>query len=1202
MNHLFPPVFRFRQLFACGGLVLLCWLALLPPAWAELQLTAEERAWLQNHPVLRHAPDPDYAPFEFRNADGNIEGIASETLHKVADLLGLRIESMPTTSWAASLAMVERQEADLVTVATPTAERERYLLFTNAYADFPDLLLLRQGTTLASRALTNKEMLHQLSGKVVAGIKGWAINEEMQNKNPRIRFRWYDDVKTLLTALSLGEVDATFLNRATAGYWTQRLHITNLRSAGESDFIYHLSFAVRSDWPILRELFNKALAELTAKEHRQIQSRWVMLPELPDEQRAHSLKNIFSIILFLLFLLLLGAYLYRRFAGLLLQSLNRSEAAKPKGAEPLPVNRLLLWLPAVVAVLGLAVTWFWYDFALQGVQRNLQSDFDYQAREIVQRIQQRMVAYEQVLRGVRGLFDILEEVEREDFRRYVEALQLQKRYPGIQATGYLHWLPHDKKERWVQTVRQEGYSDYWVWPEGERPFYSPVLYVEPFNSRNARAFGYDLYSDAVRRKALEQARDGGLPSISGKVTLVQEDEIGKEQVGFVLFMPIYRQGHHPVTLQERQERLLGWAYAAFRMEELMAGILGAFPTDFDLEIYDCDCVVSENVLYDSDKSLAAQMQKSNLFTLHQRLEMTDRIWTILITSRESFEARLDAQRPLFVLVSGVLSTILLAVLVWLLVSGRRRALRMAQQMTARFHDELQKNKRFSDIMNDVEAYIYIKDRQRRYVYANRLTLQLFGCSAEQLFGRRDEEFFTSEDHLAALIAVDKQVLSTAEPSRVERVVTPLHKGETRVYLEAKRAILDEQGHVWGLSGVSTDITEQKCTEQVLQQAKVKAESATRAKSEFLAAMSHEIRTPMNVVLGMSELLLESELDAEQRRLLESMNRSGKALLGVINDVLDFSRMEAGRFTLSNVLYAPARVVEEIVHLLQVAAAEKHLSLHADIAADVPDRILGDEGRLRQILINLLGNALKFTHVGAIRLSVQRDNTAAEQALLFQVRDSGIGIAEEHLQRIFDHFTQADSGITRQYGGTGLGLAISKRLVELMGGRMWVESQVAVGSCFSFTLPLRKMEQPLQSAAPGVGTSDAPVQSLRILLAEDSAENQLLFASYLKKSSHSLEIVNNGEEALQRICAGAWDLLLTDIEMPKMDGYALTRAIRQREAQQGATPLAIIALSAHAGTEKASESLSAGCDQHLAKPISKKELLAAVQQVAVRRFG
>ncbi|MBF0582896.1 MAG: response regulator [Magnetococcales bacterium] len=408
---------------------------------------------------------------------------------------------------------------------------------------------------------------------------------------------------------------------------------------------------------------------------------------------------------------------------------------------------------------------------------------------------------------------------------------------------------------------------------------------------------------------------------------------------------------------------------------------------------------------------------------------------------------------------------------------------------------------------------------------------------------------------------------------------------------------DEQGRATHMHGVVMDITDSKLVENAIREAKEAAEAATRAKGDFLAAMSHEIRTPMNVVLGMSEVLLETSLDSQQHRIVQTMHRSGNALLGLINDILDFSHIESGRFTLYEEAFSLFQLMEETTHLMQMAAAEKGLRLLAEVVPGTPDMVLGDEGRLRQILINLQGNAIKFTHQGevSVRLSLHPEEA---ETLLFSVTDSGIGIAPEHIGHIFEQFTQADSGIARRYGGTGLGLAICWKLLDLMGGKIWVQSQLGQGSTFFFTLPCRPVKAKNRSTELLEPVASATAKTLRILIAEDSVDNQLLFQVYLAKTPHHLVIVNDGVEAVAHVQKERFDLLLTDIEMPNMDGYSATRAIRQWEAEEGIGPMTIMALSAHAGIEKKQESLDAGCDGHLTKPIRKQTLLDAIQRVAL----
>ncbi|MBF0295059.1 MAG: PAS domain S-box protein [Magnetococcales bacterium] len=388
-------------------------------------------------------------------------------------------------------------------------------------------------------------------------------------------------------------------------------------------------------------------------------------------------------------------------------------------------------------------------------------------------------------------------------------------------------------------------------------------------------------------------------------------------------------------------------------------------------------------------------------------------------------------------------------------------------------------------------------------------------------------------------------------------------------------------------------------QETIKLAHAQAESANRAKGDFLAAMSHEIRTPMNVVLGMAEMLLETDLTAHQRHFAQTMHQSGKTLLGVINDILDFSRIEAGRIELVDETYSPRQVVEETARLMRIAAEQKGLALDVVIDTEIPEAITGDENRVRQVLINLLGNAVKFTQRGRITVRLAREPLQRDW-LAFEVADTGIGIPLEQQGHIFKQFIQADSGISRRYGGTGLGLAISHRLVGLMGGTIRLRSQPEEGSVFSFLLPATAVALPADQADRLTETDPAAaMRGMRILLAEDVEENRLLIEAYLMKTPHQLVMVEDGVEAVERTAREAFDVVFMDVQMPRMDGYTATRRIRERERETGCTPMPIIALSAHAMEGEQERSREAGCDFYLSKPIGKKALLEALQRIAMQ---
>lgn len=386
-------------------------------------------------------------------------------------------------------------------------------------------------------------------------------------------------------------------------------------------------------------------------------------------------------------------------------------------------------------------------------------------------------------------------------------------------------------------------------------------------------------------------------------------------------------------------------------------------------------------------------------------------------------------------------------------------------------------------------------------------------------------------------------------------------------------------------------------EEALKEARAHAESANRAKSEFLAIMSHEIRTPLNVLLGMSDILQESSLTDEQRGQLEMVHQAGDHLLTLINDVLDLSRIESGAIGLEVQPFQPAKLLNATGDLLRNKVEEKGLTFRQALSPDLPAWVLGDPVRLRQVVVNLIGNALKFTERGRIDLEVDY----LPEGSLFQITvlDTGVGIAPDHMEHIFDKFSQADASISRRYGGAGLGLAISRNLVELMGGKITVESQLDQGSAFKVTLSLAVCEAP--TAPPTVAApSPTPLQDeqpLRILLVEDSVENQEVIKAYLKQTPWRLEVAMDGEAGVERIKRGDLDLILMDILMPMMDGYTATRTIRQWEEQEGQPRIPILALSAHALESEKKQSLDAGCDAHLTKPIRKRPLLDAIRQHA-----
>jgi two-component system sensor histidine kinase/response regulator len=570
--------------------------------------------------------------------------------------------------------------------------------------------------------------------------------------------------------------------------------------------------------------------------------------------------------------------------------------------------------------------------------------------------------------------------------------------------------------------------------------------------------------------------------------------------------------------------------------------------------------------------------------------------------------------------------------------GRRRFAAILRDASERLRAEeaiRTSEARFRAMSDASPLGVFTTDDEGRSTYVNRVFEEITGLPASDAVGEGWDRLIHPDDaravHERWAWALDADVPYES----THRIVRP--DGAVR-WVSAKAATVRDASRPLGRIGTIEDVTHRRETEDALAryyaeverahrlaeaqaadlarqaaelgQARDQALAATRAKSDFLATVSHEIRTPLNGIIGAAGLLIDSDLDGEQREFAGIVRSSAHALLAIINDILDFSKIEAGRMDIEPLPFDLGVAVHEAVDLFAATAQEKGLALRVALAPDVPRRVVADPGRLRQVLVNLLGNAVKFTERGSVLVSVESESRrAATSVVRITVRDTGIGIAPDQLPHLFERFSQTDASMTRRFGGTGLGLAISKQLVELMGGEIGVRSGEGEGSLFWFRLPIAHVAPEPAAGAAGDVASGAAAQTpahiaagaatandlarLRVLVAEDNAVTQKITSVLLEKLGCRVDIAANGREAVDMVAMMPYDAVLMDCNMPEMNGYQATAEIRRRERAAGARGIPIIAMTGNVAPGDREICLGAGLDDYLAKPVALDSLASAL---------
>jgi signal transduction histidine kinase/CheY-like chemotaxis protein/CHASE1-domain containing sensor protein len=832
-----------------------------------------------------------------------------------------------------------------------------------------------------------------------------------------------------------------------------------------------------------------------------------------------------------------------------------------------PRGNTLFAVITLVAAMGLTLVGAYH--AAKNARTEVRLQFERLADRLSAELQRRVNQPVYGLNGARGMYAASQSVERDEFRAYVESRDLPREFPGVVGLGYIRRVLRADLPAFIAEQRAAGLPDFAVRTEGEAPDLYVVQYIEPM-ANNQAALGYDVGSERVRRTAIERAMRTGEATLSEPITLIQDR---LHRVAFHYLVPIYRHGPKPATPAEREAALEGLVYAPMIIDEVFAGLMKNTDDLLDVEIFRGDVLDRANLLLDADQQLVAVEDGGSAKSFGGRLfHRVDRIliggqqWSLALSTTPKFEQANHRRSALLILAGGTLLSAMLAGLVFTLGIGRAQAQALAEKMTASLRESEAEARRLAAVAGRNEQRLVALTTQAPGVIfqfevspEGRRSFAFLSAGYRELFGRdsadvlaRSAVLLTTvypEDRAGVKSSLDTAIRETKDWDQVFRIVRP-DQSLRWIHARSTAARLPDGGAVW--YGVLADITE-------LQQARRAAEQANIAKSQFLAMMSHEIRTPMNGVIGMTSLLLDTPLSTQQREFAEVIRHSGENLLTLINDILDFSKIEAGRLDLEKATFNLRDCVESALDLLAVKAGEKGLDLIYEIGEGVPVDVSGDVTRLRQVLVNLVGNALKFTERGEVELSVRLAPPGdlplpeSQRELLFAVRDTGIGIPPEAQARLFGSFTQVDASTTRKYGGTGLGLAISKRLAEMMGGRMWLESEAGKGSTFFFTMRV----ETVATVRTVVTAAHSALPGKRLLVVDDNATNRRILMSLATKWGMIAVEQETPAAALALLGKGMrFDVAILDGFMPEMDGVMLARAIRQLPGHE-ALPLLLL---------------------------------------------
>ncbi|MBF0296342.1 MAG: CHASE domain-containing protein [Magnetococcales bacterium] len=1150
----------------------------------------------------------DFPPLYQTDADGNPAGFAVDVLQEVAAAARLELRYLTVENWEEAARALRDNHADLMPSMGVTDKwREEFLVSERVETIRVSCFVRRDDPRPRDCA--------RLAGERVAAIRQGAAFQKLE------RMTGIDLVPTMTVETALFQlvnrmVDILIAPHEVVLSKARTIHLAGkITPVGEPFLELERAMMLRKELAGLLPAIDAGVRSVTQSlRYRELRHQW----HGEGDRLVREGGNATRFFLFLA-LVVVGNWLMawrRRVPGWSLDGLH---------------NQVIGWLILMTSMLLTFLAWYFSNLTMEERKRD---NFAFEVEEARLAIHKRMREYEQVLRGGVGLFNASSEVTRSGWHHYVKTLQIDTYWPGIQGVGFSLMVPPKEQEALVERMRQEGFADFAIKPPGERDQYSAIVFLEPFSGRNLRAFGYDMWSEKVRRSAMAQARDSGLPALSGRVTLVQETD--KDiQTGVLMYLPVYRANQPVSTLEERRKALLGFVYSPFRMGDLLQGILGYGVPALDFIIYDGSEPQPEHLLYATWHigAEASTRPARALFTQEIHLDLPGRTWLVRFFSKPSFEQAMESHQPLVVAVLGGLVDVFLFIIVLSLSGQKERIQAQARRIAKELHE---RDENYRIMVDNVKDVIFRTDIEGRWRFLNPAWAEITGHSVQESLGRPFIHGLHPDEHARARDGFHHLMHGSVDA--VRDTFKGLHATGRPLWIEVYAIPLSgEDGVPQGVAGTLRDITLRKEFETVMVEARHAAETANRAKSEFLANISHELRTPLNSMLILAgQLARAANLSPEQSESARIIHASGTELLDLIQDLLDLSKVEAGYVEVTPEEVWLDRLLETLHARFLPVASEKWVMLEFLADTGIPRVFHTDGAKLKHILQNLLANALKFTEQGGVTLRIGRpDATLAGSAprasqLAFCIADTGIGIPAGQWEVIFETFRQGDGSTSRKYGGSGLGLAIARKLARLLGGEIHLESREGQGSRFTLVLPeLVSESQPIPEPMEyltldldSVGRDRPTVRStqrspmacpltvhgqesamdplcidghpVNLLVVDDDMRFAFSLANELQKRVAQVRIAANGVRALQLLEASLQvDVILLDLRMPEMDGLQTLQAIRASE-RWCAVPVVI--LTAISLPEERAACLDAGADGYLTKPVDMAEIWRELERL------